>query len=272
MIESIAPDSALRQRISQLESRTAVGEAVCVALGPEVIDSALGGGLARAQLHEVFAIDPADGASAAGFCAMLAVRLGGTVLWLRAGDAERAGGALHAHGFAHIGLDPNSIIHAVADDPAAVLRAGLDVVRCPEVGVAVIELWRTPAMLDLTATRRLAVAAEASGVTPLLLRVAAEPMPSAARTRWAVTAAASVPLEANAPGHTALSLELLRQRGRPAGFTWQVEWNREQAVFRERGVSAATASRNAAAAASGAVVSLADRRALDTEDRWQRAG
>src|SRR3546814_10246605 len=62
------------------------------------------------------------------------------------------------------------------------LRAAAEIVRCDEVGVAVIELWRQPRPLDLTASRRLAVAAEASGVTALMLRIDAAPTPSAARS------------------------------------------------------------------------------------------
>src|SRR3546814_18103705 len=55
-----------------------------------------------------------------------------------------------------------------------------------------------------------------------------------AHTRWAVRSAPSLPLEANAPGHPAMELELLRQRGRPADGVWHVEWDREQTIFRDR--------------------------------------
>src|SRR3546814_16745194 len=60
------------------------------------------------------------------------------------------------------------------------------------------------------------------------------PAPSTAHTRWAVRSAPSLPLEANAPGHPAMEVELLRQRGRPAGGVWQVEWDREQTIIRDR--------------------------------------
>src|SRR3546814_11738095 len=107
------------------------------------------------------------------------------------------------------------------------LRAAAEIVRCDEVGVAVIELWRQPRPLDLTASRRLAVAAEASGVTALMLRIDAAPTPSAAHTRWQVAAAPSQPLEANAPGLPALDLTLLRQRGGAGGPPLCVDWGRE---------------------------------------------
>src|SRR3546814_16845253 len=107
------------------------------------------------------------------------------------------------------------------------LRAAAEIVRCDEVGVAVIELWRQPRPLDLTASRRLAVAAEASGVTALMLRIDAAPTPSAAHTRWQVAAAPTQPLEANAPGIPALDLPLLRQRGAAGGPHVCVEWDRD---------------------------------------------
>lgn len=234
MAESVDRLSALRRQIAGIERPRAVAAMDVATTGHGEIDAALGGGVARGRLHEVFAVDPADASNAAGFAAMLALRLGGPMVWLRAEAAEARGGRLHAHGLGEIGFDPAQMIMAVLPDPLTVLRASADVVRCSEVGVTVIELWRMPRELDLTASRRLAVAAEASGVTALMLRAEAEPAPSAAHTRWGVRSAASTPLEANAPGHPAMAVELLRQKGRPAGGRWLVEWDREQAIFREQ--------------------------------------
>jgi protein ImuA len=96
--------------------------------------------------------------------------------------------------------------------------------------------------LDLTASRRLALAAEKSGVTLLLLRIDAQASPSAADTRWQVAAAPSQALEANAPGPVALDIELLRRRAGPAGMRWRVEWNRDACAFREPALSGAVVS------------------------------
>ena len=143
----------------------------------------------------------------------------------------------------------------IVPDAVTLLRAAADVVRCPEVGVAIVEAWGAPRALDLTASRRLATLAAASGVTTLMLRAEAEPVPSAAQTRWAVRAGVSTPLEAGAPGHPALAVELLRQRGRPGVGSWRVEWDREQAVLCER--------RTGDAPPSGAVVSFPAGRATE---------
>lgn len=240
------PDSAeiiatLRQRIAAVERVRAEAAPCLIATGHPAIDAALGGGLARAGLHELFAQAHDDSGSAGGFAAMLASRLigTGTAVWLREASAERRGGCLHAPGLAELGLDPGRVVLGVLDDPASLLKVANDVVRCPDVAVAVIELWRTPRVLDLTASRRLAVAAEASGVTVLMLRAEAEPAPSAAHTRWSVAAAAAAPLDADAPGHPTLDLKLLRQRGGRADLGWRVEWDRDAKIFRDAALSGA---------------------------------
>ena len=253
--------SALRETITRIERRGLADTRAPAPFGVAAVDRALGGGLARGRLHELFAAEPANTGSAAGFAAMLACLAApaeAPLVWLRQEEAERRGGRLHAPGLAAIGLDPARLLLVVLPDPVTLLRAAADVVRCAEVGVAVIELWKSPRALDLTASRRLAVAAEASGVTTLLLRVEAEPGPSAAQTRWSIAAAASAALETDAPGLPALDLALLRQRGRPAGDRWRLEWDRDCICFRQ-------------AAPSGAVVPLAPGRSLAGDPR-RRAG
>lgn len=226
----------LRARIAVVERHRAKTTAMQVPLGHDAIDAATGGGLMRGRLHEIFAATCDDSGSAGGFAAMLAVliaRSGGTIFWLRERSAEARGGCLHAPGLAELGLDPGRVVLGVMDDALGLLRVAGEVVRCPDIAVAVIELWRMPRALDLTASRRLAVAAEASGVTALMLRADAEPTPSAAHSRWSVAAAAAAPLEANAPGYPTFAVNLLRQRGGSADRGWQVEWDRDQGIFRE---------------------------------------
>ncbi len=226
----------LRARIAAVERQRAVATPVLVPTGHADIDAATGGGVMRGRLHEIFAASVEDSGSAGGFAAMLGVRLaspGSTIFWLRESAAETRGGCLHAPGLAELGLDPGRVVLGVMDDALGLLRVAAEVVRCPDVDVAVIELWRMPRALDLTASRRLAVAAEGSGVTALMLRADAEPMPSAAHSRWSVAAAPAVPLEAQAPGYPTLAVNLLRQRGGSADRGWQVEWDRDQGFFRK---------------------------------------
>lgn len=226
----IGPFGLQAQPQSALDVRRPV--LVHVPTGHVGIDRSLGGGMVRGRVHEVFAVDAADASSATGFVAMLALLFGGGVVWLREEASQQRHG-LNVLGLAEIGLDPARLILGLPPDPLALLCAAADVARCPGVGVAVVEIWRDPRVLDLTATRRLALAAETSGVTVLLLRIAGVPAPSAAQTRWVVQSASSLPLEANAPGRPAFDIALVRQRGRPAGLDWRVEWDRDRAVFIE---------------------------------------
>lgn len=229
-------------------------------LGQAQLDEAIGGGLQHGRLHEIFARNLADNGSATGFIAGLASLLGKSerpLFWLREEAAERRA-RLHAPGLAEMGLDPARMVLAVLPDAMALLRAAVDVVRSPSVCVAVIELWQRPRALDLTASRRLALAAETSGVTILLLRVEAEPAPSAAQTRWSVQATPSTALEGGAPGNPAFIVELLRQRGRPDGGAWRLEWDRDRTCF-------------SGSTLSGAMVSPASGQSLENAER-RRAG
>jgi protein ImuA len=113
-----------------------------------------------------------------------------------------------------------------------VLRAAEEAARCAPLGAVLIEPWGEPRALDLTATRRLALAAETSGVPLIMLRLAAAPAPSAATTRWEVRAALSSPLAANAPGHPAFAVTLARRKAGAGGQSWTVEWDRDRCEFR----------------------------------------
>jgi hypothetical protein len=95
-----------------------------VPFGHAGIDAALGGGLMRARLHEIFAASLDDGGSAAGFAAMLGAQLarpGATIFWLREQAAEARGGCLYAPGLAELGIDPGRVILGVIDDALGLL-------------------------------------------------------------------------------------------------------------------------------------------------------
>ncbi|WP_430635323.1 hypothetical protein [Sphingomonas hankookensis] len=84
--------SALKRRVAAMERCAPVGKVVRVATGHGDIDAALDGGVARGRVHEIFALDIGDAGSATGFAGMLAVRLGGGIVWLREAAVVRDGG------------------------------------------------------------------------------------------------------------------------------------------------------------------------------------
>lgn len=249
VIDSATTLNALRRRISVLDKGRGREARGYVTTGHAGLDGALGGGLARGRLHEVFAPDAEDAVAACGFALLLALRAGvkaGPLLWLRTDGASRRSGMPYGPGLVEIGIDPAALLLGVMPDEAMLLRGAIDALRCPALGAVVVECWGNPAILDLTASRRLTLAAEASGVTAFFLRPDGEPTPSSADTRWQVSAAPSTPLPANAPGSTTFDINLLRRRAGPDGMTWRLEWNRDRGCFTEPALPGAVVSLPAA--------------------------
>lgn len=230
------------------------------AIGVGALDTVLGGGLVIGAVHEFHAAAPEDAPAAAGLALGMATGIAAerTMLWLRSRRAVRAGGVLQAPGWAELGVRPGAWLLGQVDDDKALLRAAVEALRCAALGAVVVEGRGALRDLDLTASRRLALAAEKSGVTLFLLRLDSQPAPSAAQTRWRVAAAPSRALPGRAPGAPAYDIELLRQKGGPGGLHWRLEWDRDQCLFREappsgdvvpvpvRGPITATGTRNAA--------------------------
>ena len=152
------------------------------------------GGLATAAVHEVFAAGH-QSAAATGFVAGLAGRVSARrpLVWVRQDFCEREAGALSMRGLAELGLDPRCLVTVRAADVESALRTAADALACDALGAVVLEVWGEARQLDLVASRKLTLAAQASGVTGLLLRIAAVPAPSTAETRWIVRAAHSPP-------------------------------------------------------------------------------
>lgn len=200
------------------------------ALGVAEVDDWLGGGLKLAGLHEIHA-DSADFASAIGFALLLgqggAEEQPGALIWIRLAKT----GVPYGPGLLDMGVDPAAISIVQPVDERAALRAMLDTMRSGAARAVLLELAGRQPLLDLTATRRLVLAAERSGTMALLVRTGAEPSASAAHSRWRVASAPSRPLEAGAPGLPAFALTLLRHRGGRDGLHIVLEWNRDTASF-----------------------------------------
>ncbi len=252
--------AALRARIARLD-RSGGGPAGMegVPLCPGLDRHLPGGaGLPRAAVHEILAADPG---AAAGFCALILARVarqgaeGGTRQGAEGGARQGADGgtrqgteggarqgAGHGSGtalwiaaepdawppgLARFGLSPADLVLVQARRLADALWAMEESLRCPGVAGALLALG-AEARLDLTAARRLQLAAEAGGAIGLLLRAeregeAEQPPTTAALTRWRVAALPGAGGSAHDLGDPRWRLELLRARGgRPQG--WDVTW------------------------------------------------
>src|SRR5262249_21656970 len=142
-------------------------------------------------------------AAATGFVAGLARRVTPRrpLIWVRQDFSEREGGRLSMSGFAELGLDPRRLGTVRASDVEDALRTTARALAFEAVGAVVLEVWGGTHKLGLVASRKLTLAAQGAGVTGLLLRIAASPVPSTAETRWIVRAGRSPPASTwNSPG------------------------------------------------------------------------
>jgi protein ImuA len=224
--------ASLRGSIERIEAPADAAAPTRVALGHADADAMLQGGLAVAAVHEVFA-EGRQSAAATGFIAGLAGRVAARrpLVWVRQDFTEIESGALSMSGLAELGLDPRLVVTVRAADVDTALRTAADALACDAVGAVVLEVWGEARQLDLVASRKLTLAAQASGVTGLLLRVAAEPQPSTAETRWIVRAAHSPPAShVSAWGTPVFDAQLVRNRHGPVG-RWIMEWKCDECLF-----------------------------------------
>jgi protein ImuA len=167
-------------------------------------------------LSEVFAATASDPASVA-FALMQLRKTSAPVLWVQDRISRKETGHPCLAG---IGTDHPLIVVNVSR-AADVLWAMEDGLRCKALGGVIGEVWGNPRALDFTATKRLALRAEAAETPCWLIRRAASTDLSAARDRWRVASLPSAPHphDSQAPGDFRWQVELFRSRTRKTG-TW----------------------------------------------------
>ena len=228
--------------------------------------------LADGDLHEFYGASEADSASLCALAMMLGEKSEKRFrLWIRHEAQERECGALYPAGLAELGLNPANMLFFRARDALCALQAGLEGASCATLGAVILDFRGETKTYDLTASRRLALAAKTSGVLVLVVRMAALPVPSAAQTRWQVRALPSRALGANAPGPPAFEMTLLRARNGQEGLRYHVEWDRDARQFTPRSASVAGDTLIQSTPLSGAVVPFSiDRQGA--QGRWRQAG
>ena len=221
-------------------------------LGVESLDSALAGGLALGRVHMLCGRPGHDGALTGFAVALLRRILAQTdevapVVWCPAA-AGGGSGMLYAAGLAALGLDPGRLLIVDSPSPGARLAALEDILRTEGLAAVIVEYDRVSQTSDywMRLARRAQLAAEASGVTGLLLGwpVAASGFDSL----WHIAPSSAAPLSSTPSGqvgrdpswnpswHPCWQVELRHARGgRPwsSRLSWDAYANSLSEIRRE---------------------------------------
>ena len=200
-----------------------------VPLGAARLDPLLAGGLATGALHEITAAAPGDAPAAAGFALALAARLAESrkapLIWIGEDFAGLEQGALYGPGLALHGIDPARLVLVRTANAKDALWAMEEALKCRTPSAVIGEIYSAK-LYDLTASRRLVLAAQKQGTTGLIFLagpVRAAALSSSAETRFEIRARPS-PQQTSAgdrvplPGFAAFDGRIAKARAGPAGF------------------------------------------------------
>jgi protein ImuA len=236
---------ALRRAVADIAIALPGDECGAVGFGIASLDQVLAGGLARGTLHEIGPAAPLHGGAAAGFVmalTALAVRAlhgPGQALWIQPDFAATEAGAPYGPGLELMGLPMGRLAILRVPRPRDTLWAMEEALKCRAVAAVVAELASREA--DLTATRRLAIAAREGGGLGLILHPDAAPggtsngtflgrTPSTATTRWEVASTRSEADRFGGLGPPTFVLSLVKNRRGRTG-QWRLSWDHHACAF-----------------------------------------
>lgn len=229
--------SDLRQAVARIEGAATdlqTPQSAVLTFGIPSLDHALAGGLAPASLHEVTPGGMGDRGSAIGFTLALAARAhkpSKALFWITTDFAALEAGETYGLGCDLAGLAARDLVVVKAARPIDALWAMEEALKCRALSCAVVELPGDAPLADLTATRRLTLAAREGGAFGFLLRHRASALTSSAETRWCVAAARGEPDAFGGLGRAAFSLSLHKNRRGPTGH-WTIAWNQHDRTFK----------------------------------------
>jgi protein ImuA len=236
--ESFETLHRLRRTVADLTAGVPGEDGRLVSFGIASLDQALAGGLACGALHEIGPAAPLQDGAVAGFAMALAVRaLGGRgrAVWIQPDFAVTEAGALYGPGLDLMGLPMERLVILRVPRQRDALWAMEEALKCRAVGAVVTEFAREAA--DLTATRRLALAAREGGGLGLILHPNVAPdsqsfchHPTTATTRWEVASARGERDRFGGLGPTAFALSLVKNRRGRTG-QWRLSWDHHECTF-----------------------------------------
>ena len=222
----------LRREVATIDGRLASAR---LPLGVESLDSALAGGLALGRVHMLCGRPGHDGALT-GFAVALLRRIlaqtdeAASIVWCPS-TAGGGSGMLYAAGLAALGFDPGRLLIVDSPSPGARLAALEDILRTEGLAAVIVEYERVSQTSDywMRLARRTQLAAEASGVTGLLLGWPV--VASGFDSLWHIAPSSAAPsghagrdLSRHSSWHSCWQVELRHARG---GRPWssQLSWD-----------------------------------------------
>ena len=228
--------TALRQTIAAIEAaypgKSTTGRRH-VETGVAEIDATLSGGLMLSTVHELMPKTAGDLGAAAGFAFALAARAqspAAHTLYIQHDFTAAEYGRPYLPGLAHAGIDARTLIYLNVPRAEDVLWAMGEALKCRGFSAVIAEFPAATRVLDLTMTRRLALAAQEGGGLGLILRHGRDIEPNAATTRWLVSSAPSTPDQFGGLGLPTFTLDLVKNRFGQCG-QWRVEWQSHERTF-----------------------------------------
>lgn len=202
------------------------------------------------SLTDILCAIPSD-PSATGFMLASLPENNGPILWVQDYISRRENGHLYTPSLKAFGIN-QAVLQVHASNSRDVLWAMEEGTACAGLSAVVGEIHGAPAVLDFTATKRLVMRADASGVPVFLLRSGDPGVLSAARSRWRVSSLPSQPHphDSRSPGTPQWDVDLFRVRGRTPG-RWVAQYDPDAARRADR----------------LSLVSRADARTLDAGDQ-----
>ena len=203
----------------------------------DVDDRLPGHGLSPAAVHEIAGSAYGEMPAAMGFATALTTRLIAArthdtrpVLWCRHSRDRQEYGSLCVAGLTALGLEHDHLITASFGKARTLLWTLEEALKSRSVAAIITDMDADAC--DLTATRRLALAAAAADIPVLLLAARPSHQASSAQTRWHISAARSphCAFDQAAPGAPAWTATLSRCRAGASG-TWSMVWHHETHSF-----------------------------------------
>lgn len=170
-------------------------------------------------IHEFISTDREGVSSSAGFIAGILGMLmkdEGVVLWISSAPL------LFPPTLSYFGIHPSKVIVVNVPKEKDLLWATEEALKCEGLAAVLVEMRE----LDFTASRRLQLIVERSGVTGFILRQNPRKLgTTAAVTRWKITSLSSIVVEAGMPGvgFPCWKVELQKVRNGKPGC-WELQW------------------------------------------------